>query len=200
MQHRSISRVYFYITLVMLLPVYACKKEKPQNIPEPAMEYFTFNDNEIKAGAPAFFVDLNNDGRNDISFFTLLVGDALNQVDKLQFIVQSNIKVNLPVKPGEEIPLMKQGDLIPLTDFDSYQWFELSSIMLFQKITSFTQPPVWEGHWKDAVRKYIPYQLLDADKIYCGWLEVSADIPNERLLLHKAAISKEPNKIIKAGI
>jgi hypothetical protein len=182
------------------LPVYACKKEKPQNIPEPAMEYFTFNDKEIKAGAPAFFVDLNNDGRNDISFFTLLVGDALNQVDKLQFIVQSNIKVNLPVKPGEEIPLMKQGDLIPLTDFDSYQWFELSSIMLFQKITSFTQPPVWEGHWKDAVRKYIPYQLLDADKIYCGWLEVSADIPNERLLLHKAAISKEPNKAIKAGI
>jgi len=204
MRSLIISKQRFLILSLILLTVISCKKERQQQYTPPApevqMEYFNFNDREIKAGASGFSVDLNHDGRKDIAFSTLLVGDPINQVDKFQFLVQSNIKVNLPVKFGEEIPVMKKGDLIPLSNFESYQWFELSSIILVQKLISFTQPPVWEGHWKDAVHRYLPYQIVVTDGIYSGWVELTVDIANEKLVLHKAGISRQPNKIIKAGI
>lgn len=163
------------------------------------MEYFEFNNHEIGAGIPGFSIDLNRDARIDLVFSTLLVGDPLNQVDKLQFLVQSNIKVNLPVKVGEEIPVMNKGDLIALTNFQGYQWFELSSIVLVQKIISFNQAPIWEGHWKLAANKYIPFQIIVSDKIYGGWIEISVNTANEKLIVHRAAISKDANKVVKAG-
>jgi len=204
MQRKIITKLQFYFAIVISLIVVSCKKEKQPhgipNLPETTMEYFNFNNREIKAGLSGFSVDLNHDGRKDIGFSTLLVGDPINQVDKLQFLVETNIKANLPVNADEEIPVMKVGDIVPLNDFDSYHWFELSSIMLVQKIISFTQPPIWEGHWKNAIHKYLPYQIVVADKIYCGWVELSVDIENEKVILYKAAISKQPNKTIKAGI
>jgi len=72
--------------------------------------------------------------------------------------------------------------------------------MLVQKITSFTAPPVWEGHWRNAVHKYLPYQVLENNSRYNGWVEISIDVPGEKVVLHKVAISKEANKIIKAGV
>jgi len=135
-----------------------------------------------------------------MAFYTLLVGDPIFQVDKLQFLVETNIGTNLPVNNREEIPVLQYGTPISLSDFDDYHWFELSSVMLVQKITSFTQPPLWEGHWKNAVHQYIPYQIVVASKIYSGWFEISVDTLHEKLVLHKAALSKEAGKIIKAGI
>jgi len=35
--------------------------------------------------------------------------------------------------------------------------------------------------------------------LYNGWVEISSDIAGEKMLLHKAALSKEPNAIIQAG-
>ena len=204
MRSLVINKLRFFLLFLILLTVISCKKERQEQdalpIPEVQMEYFNFNNREIKAGTSGFSVDLNHDGRKDIAFSTLLVGDPINQVDKFQFLVQSNIKVNLPVKVGEEIPVMKNGDLIPLSNFEGYQWFELSSIILVQKIISFTQPPVWEGHWKSAVHRYLPYQIVGVDGIYNGWVELTVDIANEKVVLHKAAISRQPNKISKAGI
>ncbi|MBS1654846.1 MAG: hypothetical protein JSU05_08380 [Bacteroidetes bacterium] len=194
-------RVYGFFVLLMLS---SCKKNKPYSnipsLPEAKMEYFDFKDREIKAGTLGFSIDINHDGRKDIAFSTLLVGDPINQVDKLQFLVQSNIKVNLPVNIGEEIPVMKVGDLIPIGDFSGYNWFELTSIILVQKVISFTNPPIWEGHWKNAVNRYIPFQIIESDKIYNGWIQISVDIVNEKLIIHRGAISQESNKTVKAGI
>lgn len=192
------------IVFAVLLAFSSCKKDKADpgipGYPEVNMEYFDLGDREIKAGAPGFSIDLNDDGRKDITFSTLLVGDPVSQVDKLQFLVQSNIQVNLPVRIGEEIPVMKTGDLIPIHDFEGYHWFELSSIVLVQKVISFTQPPIWEGHWRNAVHRYIPFQIILPGNIYNGWIQLSVDIVQERLILHRAAISKEANKVVKAGI
>ena len=163
------------------------------------MEYFNLNNREIKGDAPGFFLDVNHDSRTDLAFTTQLIGDPINQVDKLQFMISSNIQVNLPVNGSEEIPVMKSGDSIVLENFNGYQWFELSSIMLIQKIISLTAPPVWEGHWRNASHKYLPYQVIVNGKRQNGWVELSVDVPNEKIILHNAAISKEPEKILKAG-
>ena len=168
-------------------------------VPLPAMEYFDLHDREINDHTTGLLLDVNHDGRNDLAFTTLLVGDPINQVDKLQILISSNIAINLPVNSNEEVPVMNNGANIPIGNFDGYRWFELSSIMLVQKITSFTEPPVWEGHWKNAVHKFLPFQVADSGKFYNGWVEISTDITGEKMLLHKAAISKEADAMIKAG-
>lgn len=193
------ARVLFFIAIILLAG--SCKKEKQPGtptVPKTQMEYFNLNSTEIKANAQGFSIDVNHDGRNDLRFNTQLVGDPINQVDKLQFLITSNIEVNLPVNSSEQIPVMDKGESIVLEDFNGYHWFQLSSIMLVQKVISFSAP-VWEGHWKNAIHKYLPYQVVENGKRYNGWVELSADIPGEKIVLHNAAISKEMDKIVKAG-
>jgi len=193
------SRLLF--TTIIALALISCKKESSDTPAKtgPVMEYFSFNDREIRENTGGFSIDVDHDGRNDLAFTTLLVGDPLNQVDKRQFLVSSNIQVNLPVNGNEEIPVMNSGDAIVLNNFNGYQWFELSAILLVQKITSFNAPVRWEGRWKNVSHKYMPYQLLKNNDRYNGWIEISVDIANGKVIVHRAAISKEPNRAIKAG-
>ncbi|NOU20050.1 MAG: hypothetical protein HOO91_21040 [Bacteroidales bacterium] len=65
---------------------------------------------------------------------------------------------------NESIPVLNNGDSIVLDNFNGYQWFKLSSIVLVQKIISSNSPYIWEEPWKDAIHKFIPYQVKDADK------------------------------------
>jgi hypothetical protein len=189
-----------WFAVVIILTLFSCKKEIPTPVtPHPEMEYFNLNNREIKANAAGFSIDVNHDGRQDLHFGTLLVGDPIYQVDKLQFLVTTNIAANLPVNSNEEIPVMENGELILPADFNGYHWFELSSIILVQKITSVTQPVFWDGHWKNATHKYLPYQVMVDNKRYNGWVELSVDITAGKLVLHKAAVSKEADRIIKAG-
>lgn len=194
-------QVLYSVTIVLI--TVSCKKngQHPDvpTVPHPEMEYFNLNNREIKSNAPGFYIDVNHDGRKDLAFTTLLVGDPINRADKFRFLVSSNIEVNLPVNNVEEIPVMNRGESIMLEDFNGYYWFELSSILLVQKVISFTSPPLWEGHWKNAAHKFLPYQVIENDKGYNGWVELSADIAGEKIVLHNAAVSKEPNKIVKAG-
>jgi hypothetical protein len=201
MQSRFTSGLQTLCCIVVMLTLVSCKKETKDTpaVPRPEMEYFNLNNREIKANTPGFFMDVNHDSRPDLAFTTLLVGDPVYQVDKLQFLITSNIKINLPVNDNEEVPVMKNGQSIVPEDFNGYHWFELSSILLVQKIISFTAPDVWEGHWKNAVHNYLPYQVNENGKRYNGWVELSVDIAGEKIVLHKAAISKEPDRIVKAG-
>lgn len=192
-----------YLATVMIVLLFiSCRKEricKPVAEPGPAMTYISLNDREIKANSAGFSIDVNQDGRADIGFSTQLVGDPLNQLDKLQFLVGTNIDVNLPVNINEDIPVMKKGESIPGGNFNGYQWFELASIVLIQKITSLTQPPFWRGRWLEAVHNYIPFQIVENGSRYNGWVDISVDVPGEKIILHKLAVSTEANRVVKAG-
>jgi hypothetical protein len=192
-----------FSTMIILVSV-SCKKGKQPDsslpdIPEAKLEYFDLSNRIIKGSAPGFTIDVNHDGRSDLAFTTLLVGDPIYQVDKLQFLVSSNIQINLPVDINEQIPVMNMGDPIVVDDFNGYRWFQLSTIVLTQKIVSLTQPPVWEGNWTSALHKYVPFQVAVNNQRYNGWVELTVDIVNERIILYKAAISREDGKIVKAG-
>ena len=199
MFHTHTTTARHALAAILLLTFFSCRKVNSAPPMEEGMDYIDFKSREIKAGAPGFSFDMNGDGRKDILFFTMLVGDPINQVDKLQFLIGSNIEVNLPVRPSEEIPVMQQGDQIKPGDFDGYAWYQLSSVVLVQKIMSMTEPPQWEGHWRDAVHRFAPYQVVEGNNRYSGWVELTVDIPNERIVLHRAALSRVPNKIIAAG-
>jgi len=185
-----------------LLTFLSCRKEDVKPLPpdnQLKMEYFDLGNRDIKAFTPGFSVDVNHDGRKDLKFGALLVGDPIEQVDKVQFFISTAIGIYLPVNSNESIPIMNNGDSILLDDFNGYQWFELSSIVLVQKVISDNKPDSWEGAWKDASHKFIPFQVKNADKKYNGWVEISVDISNEKLILHKAAISSVADQIVCAG-
>jgi len=198
--------VFYKLKFVFLTGIFlcfiSCNDKDNVQLPideQPEMEYFDLSNKEIKAFTPGYSVDVNHDGRKDLKFGTLLVGDPIEQVDKVQFFISTDIGVCLPVNNNESIPVLNIGDSILLDDFNGYYWFELSSIVLVQKVISSNKPDSWEGPWIDANHKFIPFQVKTADKRYNGWVEISVDISNEKMTLHKAAISKTADKTIYAG-
>ncbi|MGN6165332.1 MAG: hypothetical protein ACTHOF_12400 [Flavisolibacter sp.] len=180
--------------------IVGCKKDHPQPINEhhPSMVYKNFADSSIAFGKGASF-DLDDNGEKDILFSTQLVGDPIEQKDKEQWMVTTSFNANLPVNNTENIPVLGYLDRIPVNAFLGYTWYNASSILLSQKTITMTLPAYWEGQWKDVSHRFIAIQLQKLDGLYNGWIEVSFSMAGERLILHKAAICKEPNKNVLAG-
>jgi hypothetical protein len=59
---------------------------------------------------------------------------------------------------------------------------------------------VWEGNWKTATKKYLPIQVRKNNLRFNGWIELTVDTLHEKIILHRAAISKAGEKEIIAGL
>lgn len=173
------------------------KDETPAPVAE--MVYINLQDKAVKHNEPATSIDLNQDGTKDIIFGTIAVGDPVNQLDKWQYRIGSDIETRLAVNDQEQVPMLSKDQRIPVQGFNGFTWFEASSIVLMQKNISDKLPVFWSGIWVNANRRYIPVQVKKAGKKYNGWIELSTDITQEKIILHKAAITKEPEKDALAG-
>lgn len=186
---------------ILVLLTGACNKPVT-DIPPPAGQHpemrYTDLGNQVIGFNQVASLDLDKDGQKDISFSTLLVGDPIYKVDKMQWLVASSFYTNLPVKE-EHIPVMDTGDSIPTLNFNGYEWFNASQIVLTQKIIGITGNPYWEGDWKQAAHQFIPLQVMRNNALYNGWVEISFSQADEKLILHRAAISMEAGKLIAAG-
>jgi hypothetical protein len=186
--------------IILLLMSGACKKTetKPPENTHPQMTYTNLLDSAIHFNHFASF-DLDGNGEKDIAFSTLLVGDPIYQQDKWQWWVSSSIYTNLPVNGYENIPVLDYLDSIPIHDFSDYQWFNASYVMLAQKIISITNPPYWDGTWKESSHHYVPIQIKKDGELFNGWVEISFNTKDEMVILHQAAVSQEPYKAVMAG-
>jgi hypothetical protein len=88
---------------------------------------------------------------------------------------------------------MNMSDNIPVANFGNYSWYNASGVVLVQK-TITMESSFWEGDWKDAFNRFIPIQINKRGAKYNGWIEVSFAKSEEKIILHKAAISNEANK------
>jgi len=180
--------------------LFACGKEKP-TIPavpsHPVMIYKNLADKEVKYGQFQY-VDIDSDGLNDFRFNVLLLGDPILQRDRMQFYANSGIKRNLLNNQVDESPMLNKGDSIG-KNHSGYSWWEISAIVLAEKIID-NSGSHWEGLWKNADHRYLPVQIEKNNKLYHGWIELSFNTAEEKLILHKAAISTEEEKSIQAGI
>ena len=192
--------IRWMIVLFILIHMTVCKKPvvTPPEDTHPLMRYIELADTSIVFGKGASF-DLDGNGSKDVYFVTQLVGDPINQQDKRQWLAGGSFTTYFPVNPTESIPVMRSMDDIPISSFSGYNWYNAPEILLAQKILSMNIPPYWTGEWKDANHRFIPLQIKNGNDPYNGWVEVSFSTANEKMILHKAAISKEPNKAIKAG-
>jgi len=92
MKRKFISWALSVFCGIIMLTLVSCKKDKQTDsstpaMPHPEIEYINLGNTIIKADAPGFSIDVNHDGRKDLAFITLLVGDHLDQVDKIQFLI-----------------------------------------------------------------------------------------------------------------
>lgn len=192
-----------YTLLVVAITFCSCEKNitQPDVIPAPTVEldYTNLSDKMVKMYQPAISIDLNKDGIKDIAFGVRLVGDPLLQQDKDQFMVTSGIETNLFANDSEETPVLAKNSLIPIGNTNGYYWYNASSIMLVQKITGYTNS-YWDGNWKGAVKQYLPVQVIKNNLKYNGWVELTVDTSNAAIILHRAAISKQAEVAVVAGV
>ena len=190
-------RYFAYLLLsVILLP--ACSdKEENIVVPAPTMDYFDLNDQELSFGTPRP-VDFENDNNWDILFSSIAIGDPVLRRDRHQFFIGTDIHVSLQVS-NEETPVLAEGAVIGAVPLPEHHWYNGNGIGLAQRITPETGSPYWEGNWKDVSHKFIALQLLRGGKPHFGWAEISIDSETEKMILHRAAISREPSRAVKAG-
>lgn len=181
----------------------ACTKEPVRPKPEPPsssypeMIYSDLKNIEVYYGKSQF-VDVDHDGSKDFSFGVLLVGDPILQRDRMQFYTYSSVKRNLLNNDVDESPMLSKSDSIS-KNHPGYTWWEISAIVLAEKITDYNGS-YWQGLWKNADHKYLPIQIEKDKKLYHGWIELSFNPAEEKLILHRSAISKEEDKPVLAGI
>jgi hypothetical protein len=189
------------LVAIATVTLIACGKEKP--LPEapasshPLMAYKNLQNQEVKYGQSRY-VDIDSDGTNDFLFNVELIGDPILQRDRIQFYANSGIKRNLLNNDLDESPMLNKGDSISKNHV-GYNWWQISSIVLAEKIITYNGDS-WQGLWKNADHKYLPIQVEKTGKLYHGWIELSFNTVEEKLILHNAAISTEEEKGIKAGI
>ena len=196
------KHIFAVLTIATLLE--SCQKTwppipgKPNPIPEKQeMEYTDINI-EIKRGK-SLRIDADKNGTIDILFSTQLVGDPLHQQDKTQFFVTGAEFTYFLMGANETSPIYNKSDLIPIDNQSQHTWFDISFENLAEKVTPVTGDIFWKGQWKNVSKKYFGFQVKRNDKFYLGWIELSFSIPEEKLTVHRLAISKLANKDIAAG-
>lgn len=199
-----INKVSSFI-IIVVISLTSCRK-KTITVPTPLqpkpiveMNYTNLNNREIKYQQSGATLDVNNDNRADLFFGVHLVGDRIYAVDKRQFIVVSSINTSLAVNINEQIFPLSQSDSIKLENFNESNWYNASEIILMERNEFATGTILWRGNWVDRGKKYMPFQVYKNDQRFNGWVELTADKENEKIILHRMAISKQAEKDIIAG-
>jgi hypothetical protein len=179
----------------------SCTKEKPPVItePSPVMKYVDLRNSAVTPHKH-YALDLDGNGTIDLYFSTTLIGDPIQKQDRLDYEVTSAVFANLQVIDNSEIgKRMNKGDVISRIAAEGFMWYDITHLVLAEKVTGEIGAPFWQGGWKDASHHYLPVQLIKNGHAFHGWVELSMDTSNENLILHKAAISTEAEKEVKAG-
>jgi hypothetical protein len=188
------------LSIILLgLAFSSCHKD-PVQVPDSTtahMKYVDFHDLELPFGK-GLSIDLDEDGLKDIFFSSILVGDPLEQADKRQFIFGTSPTTFSPVDDNEETPALTAGRLISATSFPGHHWYN-ANVILAQKIIKENIPDTWFGNWKDKSHQYIVVRVDQQSEPHYGWLELSFDIPGEKIVLHRAGLCKEAGREINAG-
>jgi hypothetical protein len=175
----------------------ACIKKSLADEEHPPMQYTHLNNLEVKATEYSH-LDIDGNGTVDFTFHTQLVGDPVLREDRRQFMVGSKVETSLLTNKDDESLKLKSGDRIG-TKHEGYNWFEISSVILAEKVIPAEGNIFWRGVYKSANHHYLPVQVAKNGNVYHGWIQLSFSTDNERLILHKAAICTQSNTDVIAG-
>lgn len=185
--------------LILLLPFFcACTKTKTESLTAPEMIYTNLED--VEAGLyHSIIIDADKDGRGDIIFYGTPIADPVFRLEKIQLSAGSDRHSQLYMNENNGTPLYRKGDFINRTPLPNHNWWEVNEAQLAQKVTTESGGTYWNGDWKEAFHHYLAFRSAAADGLHAGWIELSIDQYNDRIILHRCAISKKPGLAVKAG-
>jgi hypothetical protein len=194
-------------TVILLILFAACSKKDqvsspplPQPVPVEEVRVADLNNQVVNASNPSVAVDLSADGRPDVFFGIMLVGDPIYKVDKTRFIVVTNIFTALPVSSQEQVLPFLKGQNIPLNEFGEHVWYNAVEIELFKKTEQVSGQISWDGNWLGANKWYLPVQIWQNGGRYNAWIELSVDQANAKMTIHRSGVSVKPEKPVVAGV
>lgn len=188
-----------WLAALFLLLLVSCKKDKdmPPPTAHPVMQYTDLHNLEV-IDMNRKYIDVDSDNQSDFFFEVLPVADPLLQRTSFRFYAYSKTHTSLLNADPDQTPALDAGAVIGAS-FPGYSWWEISGAVLAKEVTPANGNPYWEGTWKNAVRKYLPVRLARQGKHFFGWIEMTLDHSTKKLILHKAALSTEARKEVKAG-
>jgi hypothetical protein len=189
---------YLMAGIAVLMIMSACKKETVENPvnDHPKMNYTVLN-LELKSWSSKG-VDIDGDNKKDFAFEVFPVGDAVQQRDKYKFYAYSTIHTSLLSNDLDFPPMLETGEMVkPL--HPGYSWWPITASELAQKVVPVNGPIYWEGVFKNASKKYLPIKMTKNDLDYFGWIELSIDQAESKLIVHRIALSTEAGKVVKTG-
>lgn len=162
------------------------------------MQYTDLKDAEV-VDMNRKYIDINADGRSDFFFEMLPVSDPAGNRNRRLFYAYARAHAALLNADPEQTPALKANETIGAS-FPGYEWFEASTPLLTEEITPVNGNAFWEGNWKDAAPAYLPVKVHRNSQVYFGWIQMSVNKTARKLILHKAALSTEATKTVKAGM
>jgi hypothetical protein len=192
--------MYKYFILAGLIALSACHKtaDAPA-VTHPQMDYTEINQ-EISFGQ-AIYVDPDNNGSQDFLFYTIKTGDPGLAKEYYQYHFGSSYAASVAVDSlTDQTPALTKNAAISGTMPAGLQWYNASGVMMTRKVVSHTGAPSWEGPWANAHHQYLAIRILRAGLLYYGWLEVSFNTATEKTIVHRAAICRQADVEVKAGL
>ncbi|MHA4847331.1 hypothetical protein ACX0G7_24415 [Flavitalea antarctica] len=145
-------------------------------------------------------VDLNKDGVNDVVFSTWAIGDPVEQEDEILFFAATGTESSLMIGGDNMSPRFSKNETIAVTPPNGYEWYIVAQVELALKNIGNSIPPYWEKDWKDVSHKFLAVQVKRSGLLYHGWIELTMDTINSKLILHRAAIARQAGRAVRAGI
>jgi hypothetical protein len=195
---RSLIKV-FQLPLPMLLLLSCSKGENTVSLPPPPpvlIQYWDLHDKEVSLESPKA-LDLDCDGIQDLYFTAVTLAPAPAAIE-LRFSVSSRVHAALLTNPQEQTPCLYRNEPVN-TAAPAWHWQDTASAVMAIEVRGNTGGSNWIGNWSVASRRYLPYRLRRSGKEHYGWVEISLDRQKRSLVLHRAALTIESSKPIRAG-
>ncbi|MET0464314.1 MAG: hypothetical protein ABW007_14210 [Chitinophagaceae bacterium] len=199
-------KILFLTSLTMILLSACSKRDNAVEPPPPdearilpEMMITELNDAEVKQGQSKV-IDLNRDGVRDIAFATWYIGNPNENEDEVLFFASTGTQSALMLGGENESPRFGRDNMISKEPSSGFGWYVIGQAELAMKNIGHVGDPYWEKPWKNANHSFLAVRVNKEDNWYYGWVELSMDTANSKLILHRAAIGMVADKAVKTGI
>ncbi|NUM79345.1 hypothetical protein HUU42_00965 [bacterium] len=189
--------IRFFISFLFCFSILACDDDSSTSI-----EYVDLNDTTFAYLKP-LTLDVDRDGAADFNFTTSLsAGSGESQINFLMTSIGAH-RVAFDTL-AEKIPVYSEGSEIGNVLPPHQQWDALANY-LGEKHYYGSTDSVWFGDFVMTEKPFVAFSLYKnvepyfGPVPYFGWIHLTFDTVQARVILHEYAYQTEPNISIKAG-
>jgi hypothetical protein len=182
------------VSVLLITFLISCGKEDAAVTPTATVEYINLRDTVLQSNQIVF--DFNKDSKPDLMFYIESVSGTPHDYGEFRVVPQ----IESGVLAKEATPkVLNKDDMILFENNPGYNWIDDPVILATRYYPIQLENSYWDGAWKNVQNKYLGMQLTKDNKKYSGWIRISVVNDKSRMILHDAAIRKEPGVSIAAG-